>query len=284
MSYIHLMKILYCIICILATCLLFPNQLNAQAYRNTQGEERLTEFKKRKKIKEREYKDNILKINLTSLIFKSAALQYERKIARKKTFALGLIYRPSSEFIVYKFLDTASGIAISQEARDMYGTAKLRSIMITPELRHYFSKQAPKGLYLALFARGRFDQTPFSFTYYEDNNAQEKTGKAILNERYIGGGLMLGLQLVTRKQLSIDFWFIGPWVYTKQTHLTSKLNTARISELQQKFISEDMKYLVENGNTKNAHEVKWNDKGIDTKFNTWFFSSRFLGVNIGYSF
>jgi hypothetical protein len=252
---------------------------DAQSYRNETSRNYASKARTRKKVKEKVYKNNIVKLNLTGLAVKSFGLQYEHKIRKKASIALGLIYRPKSTWIVSKFYDsTNSATGISNETKFMYATSRFRTFMITPELRYYLGRQAPNGLYLSAFARARMDRLAFKYNYY-DNNTIEREGLANLDETLIGGGIMLGYQIVTRKKLTIDFWFLGPWIGNQNVKLRSEVNANNISEIQQKFIAEDMKPLL--GKEK---DIQWNSKGIDTKFNYFGIGVRFFGINIGYSF
>ena len=264
--------------------------LSAQAYRNETSRKYASSSKSKKKLKERAYHDNLIKLNLSSLVFKSIGLQYERKIARKKSLAIGFIYRPKGSWFLSKFYDTTNAsTGISQETRFMYTSSKFSTFMFTPEFRYYLSRQAPRGLYLAAFLRTRFDKTSFNYHYYEDNNITQKIGLANLNETMIGGGIMLGLQLITRKNISIDLWFVGPWVFNKSVKLESKVNTTNISELQQKFLSQDMKPWLERfsfneDDFTKGEDVRWNANGVMTKFNYVSVGARFVGINIAYNF
>ncbi len=252
---------------------------DAQSYRNDASRKYASKAKSKKKVKERVYKNNVVKLNLTGLIVKSFGVQYEHKIRKKASIALGLTYRPKSTWFVSKFYDsTSTSSGISNETKFMYSTSRYRSLMITPEFRYYLGRQAPNGLYLAAFARARMDRLAFKYNYY-DNNTIEREGLANLDETLIGGGIMLGYQIVTRKKLTIDFWFLGPWIGNQNVKLRSEVNANNISEIQQKFIAEDMKPLL--GKEK---DIQWNSKGIDTKFNYFGIGVRFFGINIGYSF
>ncbi len=262
-------------------CFLFAVTIaNAQSYKNDASKKYAASPKSKKKVKEKVYKDNIAKLNISGLIIKSVGLQYERKFKKKKTFAFGLIYRPKGSWTISKFYDTTTAsTGLSQETKFMLASSKYRALMLTPELRYYFSRQAPRGLYLAAFARCSFEKTEFNFHYNENNDPVQKIGLANLNETMIGGGLMLGFQIVTRKQWTLDFWFLGPWIGDRFAHLKSKVNGANILDLQQKFISQDIKPLL-----GKETDIKWNENGISTKYNYFSIGARLLGINFGWNF
>ncbi len=254
--------------------------IDAQSYRNDASRKYASSPQSKRKKKERVYKSNIIKLNLTGLIFKSIGIQEERKIGRKTSLALGLTYRPKGAWFLSKYYDTTTAsTGVSQETKFMLASSRLRSFMVTPEFRYYLGRQAPNGLYLAAFARFKFNKTQFMYHYYDDVDFEQRTALANLNETMIGGGILFGYQLVTRKRLTIDFWFLGPWIGNQHVKLYSTVNTANISSLQQTFIAQDMKDML-----GKEHEINWNSQGILTKFNYFDISARFLGINIAYSF
>ena len=260
---------------------IFSTQLlNAQSYRNDASKKYEASPLSKRKIKEQVYKKNIVKFNLTGLIVKSAGFQYEHKIGRKTSLSLGLIYRPKSTWFLSNYYDTTTALTgFSQESTFMMASSRLRSFSITPEFRYYLGRQAPKGLYLAAFARFKYNKTQFNYHYYDDVNFVQRSALGNLNETMIGGGVLFGYQLVTRKRLTIDFWFLGPWIGNQHVKLLSNVNTSSISSLQQTFIAQDMKVML-----SKEHDIQWNTKGILTTFNYVALSARFAGINVAYSF
>jgi hypothetical protein len=268
-------KLLLLILFILAL-----QDMEAQSYRNDASRKYAASPQSKRKKKERIYKKNIVKFNLTGLMLKSAGFQYERKISRKTSLSLGLIYRPKGAWFLSRFYDTTTAsTGYSQETKFMLASSRLRSFSITPEFRYYLGRQAPKGLYLAAFTRFKFNKTQFNYHYYDDVNFEQRIALANLNETMIGGGILFGYQLVTRKQWTVDFWFLGPWIGNQHVKLYSDVNAANINPLQQTFISQDMKDML-----GKEHDIQWNRKGILTQFNYFDISARFLGINIAYSF
>lgn len=261
-------------ICVITMICLVPYS-NAQKYR-VEGGKKPTESPRNKT---RAYKDNIVKLNLSGLLFKSIGIQYEHKIKRKSSIALGLIYRPMSTWVVARIYDTSTNINISNESRFMYRTSKYRSFMITPEYRFYLSKQAPKGLYLAPFIRFKADKINFNYHYYDEISMQQKVGDASIYETMLGAGVMLGYQVISRKKFTVDFWFLGPWGGYYNMRLKSKVNTASISSLQQSFIGQDMKSIINDITT-----IKWNEEGINTNASQANWGIRTFGINLGWNF
>jgi len=266
---------------LLAFLFMFSTQmLIAQRYRNDASKKYEASPLSKRKIKEQVYKKNIVKFNLTGLILKSAGFQYEHKIGRKTSLSLGLIYRPKATWFLSNYYDTTSAsTGYSQESKFMIASSRLRSFILTPEFRYYLGRQAPSGLYLAAFARVKSNKKQFSYHYYDDVNLVQRSALGNLNETMIGVGILFGYQLVTRKRLTIDCWFLGPWIGNQHVKLLSNVNTSSISSLQQTFIAQDMKVML-----SKEHDIQWNTKGILTTFNYLDLSARFAGINVAYSF
>ncbi len=237
--------------------------------------------KNTKKQKEYIYPSNVIKLNLTGLLFKSIGVQYERKIGQHISAALGVIYRPTSEFLYYDALSqNTANTGLSAESAKMYSTAKMGRLSITPEARYYFKKNTPKGLYLSPFFRYQREVTPFEYQYYESNvnSTLIKTGKAVIKDNSIGVGILFGLQLISHKKFAIDFWFLGPWFGQTKSTLTSKINTSNINDFDRAIIASNMEPVYYN------YPVKWNSSGISSINKKYSIGARFLGINIGYNF
>ncbi len=221
---------------------------------------------------------HLVKLNLSGLLFKSIGVQYEQKVRKRTGLAMGIIYRPMGSWFIARYYDTAA-VSISQEVRYMYSSSRYRSFMLTPEYRHYFGRKAPKGFYLAPFLRSRFDKLSFSYHYFDEQQSVQKTASAHINETMLGLGVMAGLQIISRKHFGVDFWFAGPWVNYYRLHVGSKVNTQVISELQRKFIAQDMKEIINSDNP-----LTWNNDGIDSRHAQVSWGLRMLGINMCWNF
>lgn len=84
----------------------------------------------------------------------------------------------------------------------------LKGIAIVPEFRYYVSGNAPKGFYLAPFAR----YAKYSISgidELEEEGYPNGEGIATGTWKAVGGGLQLGVQWVTGSGITIDFAFLG---------------------------------------------------------------------------
>lgn len=236
-----------------------------------------------KKPKPYVYPPRVIKLGLSGLFMKSFGAQYEQRLNPRLSFALGATYRPNSGLLLYKLMaDSASSFGLSPESAESYRGATFGRLTITPELRRYFRKKAPKGLYLAAFMRYRRDTWKYPYQYQESgvNAAVNKQGTLLLRENALGLGIMLGLHVVTKKKLSLDFWFAGPWGGMNFYRVKSALNMNNLNEFDRAIISSKAEALID-GNT---YPIKFGAGGIESGGTRGAAGFRMVGINIGYNF
>lgn len=145
---------------------------------------------------------SVIKLNLFSLPFKVASLQYEYRIRPKMTLALTAGYGVKRNFL--KSLEENTGGIISAPTAT--------SLYISPEWRNYFGKKtkAPRGFYLSLFARYRYAQIGTTVAVL-DSAGRKYELPLKLTSNAIGLGIMPGYQWIINDRISIDYWIIGPF-------------------------------------------------------------------------
>lgn len=250
-----------------------------KSFRSESSSDSKTERKK--KIKEFVYPSNVIKLNIPSLLFKTVAVQYERKLNRRFSATLGVVYRPKSSFFMYRFLaDSASSFGLGTETAQILRSGRNSTLMFTPELRYYFKKRAPKGLYIAPFLRFIQEKNSFAFKYDESNVNPSVTRSSILTMRdnTFGGGILFGYHLVSKKKFAIDFWFAGPWFGYMGSKITAPINTANINSFDKAIIESKLSTV------SNMDQFEWTSKGIETRTNRSGLGFRMFGINIGYNF
>lgn len=222
-----------------------------------------------------------IKLNIPSLLFKTIAVQYEKKMSRKTSFAAGVIFRPNS-FIPFKnFLLNDTLFTVSLSTREMLKTTKYSTLMITPEFRYYFKKKALKGLYIAPFLRYKHESINADYKY-SDTNSFFHTASLKGRVNTIGAGVLFGIQVLNKKKISIDFWFAGPWVGYSKFKSSSKINTAYLDVYRKAAVES----IVEPYNKMFGfnNEFQWSPTGFETNTGTMALGFRLFGINLGYAF
>ena len=138
-------------------------------------------------------KKNILKLDITSPIMRTANVSFERILQGRTSFVFGALYTDQSDAIT--------------------NSASLSRLAITPEYRYYMGRNnAPDGIYISVFARYQnlkvneltylgFDTLSY-FSYYSSNKRSLNTG---------GLGISLGYQHIFQDKISIDLNFGTVW-------------------------------------------------------------------------
>jgi hypothetical protein len=219
---------------------------------------------------------NIFKINLTSLLFKNASVQYEHVLTPKTSFALGVSIMPKT------------GLPFASSLKDQYGsnddakraieTTQLSNYTVTPEYRFYLSGKAPNGFYLAPFARYQH------MSFEQDYSFTASSGKMYYphitgNIDNIGAGVLAGVQWGSH--LTLDWWIAGPVIGTTSGDLVGTANMSDMSQTDRDKLKND----IESTNiplTKLNATVGSNQ--VDVKLSGAYAGIRAFGFALGYRF
>ena len=238
---------------------------------------------------------NVIKFNLSGLAFKNFAFQAERAIWKPFSFALGYSLMPK------RYLPS---VIENQLPSDSIFTAvksfNYSSHSITPEIRFYpggFIKGAPKGFYLAPYARysvTKIAMTAPDITYASVDAAGVTT--MITEKITIEGsskglafGMLIGSQWIIGQHFSIDWFILGGHTGTGTISVQSKSSmnvpssavpafesavNDKLSNIESKI---PMKLVSDLKATITPHDViiKGNSKVIGI---------RAAGINIGFAF
>ena len=217
-------------------------------------------------------KNNILKINLSALVFKNISVQYERKIAKSISIAANVHYIPFGNLPFLSSIEKA----IDDPSINV-DKIKLGSFGVTPEIRFYIGKKgALRGFYIAPFANYTTYKTDLPIDY------DTKTGIFNGSIKTITGGLLFGAQWKLGKSVYLDWWIIGPnygkgngdlnfaaaLSPSEQIDLRSKIEDIRADAPFDKIIES---YSVDNNGAKIKVSGPWG--GL-----------RGLGFNLGFRF
>ena len=155
-------------------------------------------------------RNNIIKINLTSIALKNYSLQYEHVVNHSQSFALNVAFSPKVSLPFKQTLLDQFGN--NDDAKNAIESTKFTKISITPEYRFYLGKKgAPRGFYLAPFARYTHMTLDQDYPFTPSDNVPHLahvTGKF----SGIGGGIMAGAQWSLSKSITLDWWIIGPFI------------------------------------------------------------------------
>ncbi|MEY3590915.1 MAG: hypothetical protein RLZZ466_1436, partial [Bacteroidota bacterium] len=113
-------------------------------------------------------KPNLLKYNLSGLAVKYHAVQYERVLGPKHSFALTVGFSPSNSLPFKEQLIEQYGN--DAQARSAIESTVFDKFTITPEYRFYLSGKAPQGFYIAPFARYSKMKMSQNYSFVDSDN------------------------------------------------------------------------------------------------------------------
>ncbi|MCF3108639.1 DUF3575 domain-containing protein [Niabella sp. CC-SYL272] len=154
---------------------------------------------------------NRIRTNLTSIPLKNFSLQYERVLGKRFSAAISGRLMPESSLPLKRLI--LSAIDENQVTKDLIGKMHVSNWAITPELRFYPGKKGyGQGWYIALFYRhAQYTSNDFIVRYADYGGTD---GTVLLSGKLVSntGGLLLGLQKMLGKSLSLDLWLLGPHI------------------------------------------------------------------------
>lgn len=217
-------------------------------------------------------KDNIVKINLSALVFKNISVQYERKIAKKISVAANVHFIPFGKLPFLSSIENAI-----DDPSVPADKIKLGGVGFIPEIRFYVGKKgALHGFYLAPFANYTRYKTDLPIDY------ETKTGIFNGNISTITGGLLFGAQWKLGKSVYLDWWIFGPNYGGSKGDLN--LNTT-LSASEQTDLKNEIEELKADGpfdKIIESYTVSGNGAFIKVK-GPWA-GLRGMGFNLGFRF
>ena len=137
-------------------------------------------------------KKNILKLDISSPIMRTANVSFEHQTKERSSFVIGALYQDQSDGFASSFITRAA---------------------ITPEFRYYMGKyNAPEGIYLSMFARYQhMEALEQIYTGYDTTTYMSlyDYNKRVINT--VGVGMSFGYQRIFQDRISIDVNFGTIW-------------------------------------------------------------------------
>ena len=158
--------------------------------------EPIDSVKKAKKIEQvvarEEFTDkrNVIKTNLTSFFISTVHLSYERVINERMTFQVGVYYAFPNNSRLFTFDFSGS-------------TYELRGFGITPEIKFFPNKIAPKGFFIALSPRFQYN--------IERRVSEQRVVLSQVESAGLGMAVIVGQQWLVGESISLEL-FAGPSV------------------------------------------------------------------------
>lgn len=222
---------------------------------------------------------NVMKVNLTAAVLKTIEVQYERAVNKRQSFAIGIGVSPNVSLpFKQKLLDQFGG---EEDARKAIESTKFTKFTITPEYRFYFGKKgAPTGFYLAPF--GRYTNMSFDQIYTFTPNSG-KLHEANIKGKFkgIGGGILIGTQWALGKNMTLDWYILGPFIGSLDASFDGTDDMSDMSAQDKADLEHDIE-SVDLGPWKVDATVGNNT--INAKLDGPFVGLRAFGISLGIRF
>jgi len=224
---------------------------------------------------------NVIKVNLSAVAISHYSLQYERVTGPNQSFAIGFGISPDVELPFKSTLLDQFGD--EEDARTAIESMKFTKFTVTPEYRFYISKKgAPKGFYLATFAR--YTNMSIKDTYEFTPSSGKKHYMEVEGSfNGYGAGAMLGIQWLLGKSVTLDWWIVGPFIgvmsskFTGVDHDTSDI----LTEQDERDLEQDINDIEIPLWTLDA---KVDNMKADVDLSGPFYGVRMMGLSLGVRF
>ena len=209
-------------------------------------------------------------LNLSSFATKGFGLQYEHKVAKRITVALGYSAIPKGNVAFQSVIESS----INDTSVNI-GGIQLGTSIITPEVRFYVGKRgAFHGFYFAPYARISNYKMGFPIDI-------RSTSKTVLFDGKLNnftGGIMLGSNFKLSKSLYLDWWILGASAGSAKGTLVAALplTTSEQTTLKEQLDGLDIAL------TTITSQV--NANGATVRTSGTMFGLRGLGFNLGIRF
>lgn len=149
----------------------------------------------------------VLKVNPLSIFLLTGNVQFEAAVSDKISVQLGAYY---------------TGISVGGGNASGSGRVAYRLLSLTPEMRYYVlnGESAPKGLYVAPFARIRTGYLQANGNVQDPDTQTDVAAEIRADVLAIGGGATIGYQLVTPGGFVFDA-FVGPQFSVANVNLSA---------------------------------------------------------------
>jgi len=223
---------------------------------------------------------NVIKTNITSAAIAHYQLQYERVTGPNQSFAIGFGISPNVKLPFAGVAENAAGD--DEQAVEAVKSIRFTKFTVTPEYRFYISKKgAPKGFYLATFARYTHMSMENIFPYTSEAGVDHKIHVEGKFNGY-GAGAMIGIQWLLGKNFTLDWWIVGPFIGGMSSEFTGvDHSTEPLSPTDQVNLKEDIEAVEIPLWTIDATV---NSSTVNIDLSGPFYGARFMGLCFGVRF
>ncbi|WP_237586590.1 DUF3575 domain-containing protein [Pontibacter russatus] len=231
------------------------------------------------------FRENIVKMNLSSLAFNNYSLSYERSLTRKISFVAGYRFMPETSVSSFPLAESTIDRFLTDEEDvvDVMDRATLANNTYTGEIRFYTGrKPGASGFYLSLY--GRYMNMRPAYTHDYDTGSRTYTLPFDGTLRGLGGGVMIGSQWLIAKRVALDWYILGGHYGKLKGNLSATADLSTMTETEKRGLQEDIELANNKLNGNVDVEATVTDRGVDVKGTAPFAGIRGLGLSLGIAF
>jgi hypothetical protein len=231
------------------------------------------------------FRKNILKTNLSSLMFKNYNLSYERSLSQKTTFVAGYRFMPktvASQMFVSESFFNSTVESVDEDLAEEMDNIILGNSTYTGDIRFYAGKHTgARGFYVSLYGRYMNFDLAFPYEYTYDNSTYQLPFDGRLTG--FGGGVMFGAQWLIAKRVTFDWYIIGANYGKFNIDLPAIVNLNTLSEGGKIDLKDELESA--NGEVKGLDiKASVTDQGAQLEGNAPFAGLRGAGFSLGIAF
>lgn len=217
----------------------------------------------------------LVKVNLLGIPLNNYSFQFERAIAKKIVFGLGVRYAPNSGV---PFSSQVERLIDDPESWNQIKNFKTGNLAISSEFRFYMGKGVFRGFYVAPFARYTKYTAECPINLEVPSSTDEDEFIAVViplsgDLTTLTGGLLLGVQWKLSKSFYLDWSILGPQYGTSKGSISGKKN---LSSDEQTAIRDELANLDDLPLLETIYTVDNNGAKVDLK-GPW------AGIRFGFS-
>lgn len=230
------------------------------------------------------YPKNVVKMNVTSLLFKNYNFVLERSLTPKISASVGYRAMPSTKMSGMPALKKGYKLAgedkntLEEDWSDITASNKA----VTAEARFYSGrKPGPRGFYAGLY--GRYTKFDIGYDYVYETTSKNYLIPVKTTTQGIGGGLYIGVQWLIGKRVALDWQILGGHWGKLTGNGTGTADLSSLSTQDKENIKDDIEYDIISAGEKNIITANVTNTGVKVKVDGPFAGLR-SGISIGISF
>jgi hypothetical protein len=230
------------------------------------------------------YPKTVLKMNVTSLLFKNYNFELERSLTRR--IAAQVSYRTMGAKPLSQQPALRKGYSLAGEddgaLEDDWGNIAVANKTYTAGFRFYMgSKPSPRGFYLGVY--GRYAKFNVNYDYTYETDTRNYLIPVAASAKGIGGGAYFGVQWLIAKRVALDYQIMGGHWGKLTGSGSSVTDLSELTTQDRQNVKGDLEAMLPDVGSTKYINADVSDNGVNLKIDGPFVGVR-SGISVGISF